>query len=649
VDPSQCRFARRVLMLSGLAVALSAARGVGADEEPFSIGSLDPVSRTAMGSAVSVITRKEIEERQFPFVADLLREIPGVAVNRSGPVGGVTQVRIRGAEGNHTLVFIDGIEANDPANNSEFNFANLMSYDVERIEVLRGPQSALYGSEAIGGVINIITREGKPGLGGELEGEGGSFGTARAAGSFSAGGENYRLFADGSYFRDRGINAAPRGGEDDGYENVTINAKGSWDPLESLRVDGVFRWVDSESQDDQSNFGVPPAVFDAHNETDPRELYARLQSELRVGENWTHRIGAAITDTRLVSRNELFGFGRNQGRNIQLDYQTSYAFSVAENFDNRVTLKYQHQDLRFRNQFDGSLTKNDNQDSGIAEYRLGWNDRLFLSGSVRYDANEHFDDDWTFRTTASFVAPWKSTVFRGSFGKGVQNPGFFELYAFFPGFLPNPDLESETSKGFDLGIDQRLWGDRLNFSVNYYQSDLRNEIRPVFLPSLESTVVNDRDRSKRRGFEFEAVAALGESWTLNASYTYAIAKEGADQHYERELRRPRHLASVFSNYRFFDRRGQINVGIVYNGRQYDDDFTQGFTPVRTALDHYLLTSLALSFRITERVEIFGRVENLFNDSYHEVYGFESPGIGGFGGVRIRFAPHRDPRPPNPGP
>ncbi len=639
MDPTRCLGSRFASPVCALAIAFLAPAGAGADEDPLSAGSLYPVSRAAVGSAVSVITREEIEERQFPLVSELLREIPGVAVNRSGPAGGLTQVRIRGNEANNTLVLIDGIEANNPAANFDFNFANLLSYDVERIEVLRGAQSSLYGSEAIGGVINIVTREGKPGMGGEVEAEGGSFGTARGAGSFSTGGEDYRLFAGANYLRNRGVNAAPRGGEHDGYENLTVNAKASWDPFESLHVDGVFRWVDSESQDDANNFGDPlmPAVFDAKNETDPRELYARLQSEWRIGDSWTHRIGAALTDHRRSDRNVLFGFGHNLGRNIQIDYQTSYSFSLGETLDHRITAKYQRQAFRVEDHSGGAQAdKTAVQNSGVADYRLAWNDCFFLSASGRFDANEQFDDVWTYRVAGSLVAPWRSTVLRAAFAKGVQNPGLFELFGFFPGFVPNPDLEASTSRGFDVGIDQTLLAQRVRLSVQYYQSDLRNEVRTEFLPTFEFTSVNDKDRSKRRGFEVEVTATPADNWTFNGSYSYGLAKEGADRHFERELRRPRQLASVFTNYRFLDRRGQVNLGVVYNGRQYDNDF-RGFPAVRTALDHYLLASLALSFRVTERIEIFGRVENLFDDGYQEVFGFESPGIGGFGGMRIRFA------------
>lgn len=625
-----------------LALAVASA---GADDEMVSVGSLRPVPLRSVGGTLSIITREQIESRGQPLVSDLLREVPGVSVNRTGPVGGVTQVRIRGAEGNHTLVLIDGIEANDPANDSEFNFNSLMTTNIERIEVLRGPQSALYGSDSVGGVINIVTREAeRQGLRGDFEAEGGSFYTGRVAASLSAATESTRLFASGAYFRTHGVNAARTGTENDGYEDLSITTKGSWTPDSRLRFDGVFRWDDDEAQDDATGFGSPPAVSDARNETDPRRLYARLQGEAEMLSNWTARAGVAITDTHLRTRSPAFGPGGSRGRRVKLDLQSSYAAVLSETFDNRLTLRFERDWEQFQNLFAGgdASRKENHQTSGIAEYRLGWNDRVSFAASVRYDGNRRFDDEVLYRGELSVVLPWETTRFRVSGGKADKDPGFFDLFGFSPGqFIGNPDLEAETSLGFDVGVDQSFLDNRVSGAFTYYQSDLRNEIGTEFIsvptpPFFLQTTVNNRGRSKRRGFEIEASSRLLDNLDAHVSYTYALSKENDGGGYTREVRRPRHVASLNLSYRFLRQRALVDLSVLYNGRQYDTDFTLGFTPVPAALDDYTLINLAGSFRLSDRVELLARIDNLLDEDYEEVFGFNTPGIGAFGGVRVRW-------------
>lgn len=622
-------------VLLALSLTLPSTPTFGADEF-LGVGSLRSVPRTSVGGAVSVITRDQIEARGQTRVSDLLREVPGVSVSRTGPVGGVTQVRIRGAEGNHTLVLIDGIEANDPAADTEFNFASLMANNIERIEILRGPQSGLYGSDSIGGIISITTRQAEStGLHGDLEAEGGSFATGRFATSVGASTQTTRLFASGSYFHTHGISSEPGGREDDGYQDLSITTKGSWTPIDALRFDGVFRWDDDESEDDAN--GSPNA--DVRNETDPRRLYGRLQGNLYLNPDWSLRAGLAVTDTHLRTRNVTFGPGGSRGRKVKFDFQHSYALSVPETLDHRLTLQFEREWLDFRNLFGGGdpSLKENNQNSLIAEYRGGWNDRLFLMASLRNDWNSRFDDDRTYRVGMSALLPWDTTRIRGTYGKGVQNPNFFELFGFAPGFfIPNADLEPETSKGFDFGVDQSLFGGRANAALSYYETDLRNEIVLVATPiPFVSTSANNIGKSKRRGVELEIEGSPLEGLDLHAGYTYALSKQNGSNGYRREIRRPRHVASASLNYRFARKRAGINLSLLYNGRQYDSDFAT-FPATPTPLDDYILVNLALSYRVNDWLEVFGRADNLADEDYQEVLGFASPGIAGYGGVRIHW-------------
>ena len=209
-----------------------------------------PQQAKAVGSSVTVITAEEIERKQARVVSDLLRQVPGVAVHRSGTMGTLTAVRIRGSEHGHTLVIIDGVKVNDPSNSgATFDFADLLAADIERIEILRGPQSGLYGSDAIGGVINIITKRGRGPATASLTVEGGSFRTGNISAGLRGGGDGYHFSLGGTGFRTSGISVAS-GAEKDGYRNQTYNAKVGADLIENLDLELFGRYVKSRVETD---------------------------------------------------------------------------------------------------------------------------------------------------------------------------------------------------------------------------------------------------------------------------------------------------------------------------------------------------------------------------------------------------------------
>jgi vitamin B12 transporter len=275
------------------------------------------------GATMTVVTREQLEQRQVPFVADILREVPGLAVNRSGGVGALTQIRLRGAEASQTLVLIDGVEANDPASGSAFDFAHLLTADVERIEIVRGPQSALWGSDALAGVINIITRRGRGPL--EFSGsiEGGSFGTVYTQARLAGGNEYYDFSLGSAYLDTAGTNIAREGDEDDGYKNITGFLKGGIKLLENLSLNVIARHTDATTESDPT----PPPLFlpvDGDEESDVEQNYARAQIRLDLFNGlWQHVFGIAITDTDNEFFPEVETKSSAAGQKLRLDYQTT--------------------------------------------------------------------------------------------------------------------------------------------------------------------------------------------------------------------------------------------------------------------------------------------------------------------------------------
>lgn len=606
--------------------------------EPESLGSaLTPVPLRETSASVSLIDREQIERRGSPRLVDLLRTLPGVAVTESGPVGSVAQVRIRGAEGNHTLVVIDGVEANDPSNSSEFDFANLTTEQIERVEVIRGPLSGFYGSDSIGGVVHITTREGRPGLAISGSAEAGLYATHREGITLQMGGERWRQALSFQSLRTDGENAAQSGRERDGYKNLSIHARGGLTPIEALNFDYVVHWDDSKSEFDEQLFAGPAAgeLVNAQNETDPRHLYARTQARLTLFEGrLTQRAGVSLTDTRRNNQANLDLVSSFRGRRVKLDYQVSGAESIGR-LDVRGTAQYEREESQFRSiTFPDTRVSppSDTIHSAVGELRFGWDDRLFLNASLRQDFNRRFKDARTFRIGASTLMPGVPGLrFRGGFGKAVVNPTFQEIFG-VPPFIPaSPNLVPESSRGWDLGAEYSLPNALGVISLSVYRTRLSQEI--VFAGPMFEAI--NLDRSRRQGVELEGRISPLAWLDVAASYGYARAEEQNGGRYVREVRRPRHSASLTLDARALSDRLSAQIGALYRGRANDFDFAT-FPSRRVGLDPVGLLHARVSYRVLPGLDVFVRGENLLDDGYQEVKNFQSPGIQALLGFRFRW-------------
>ncbi|HZD24625.1 MAG TPA: TonB-dependent receptor [Alphaproteobacteria bacterium] len=594
-----------------------------------------PLPAEQVGSAVTVITREEIEQRRKPLVSDLLREVPGVSVNRSGGTGGITDVRIRGAESNHTKVLIDGIEVADPSAGSFFDFAHLLSGGVERIEVLRGPQSALYGSDAIGGVVNIITPRGEGPAHATAALEGGSFRTARAAATVSGGGERYSFALTGLGYHTDGISHADekRGNsESDSYENATGHMKLTLKPVDDLELKLVGR--STTFRDDGDGFVGGAGAVDDASSTHGRQRFARASARYATfGGAWTHEVGAAFGDQRRENfsdsvSNSVFD-GKKQRFNYQSDISLHSDTVVPAEHGFTIGADYEKETVVAQSAF--TDVDRDVESTGIAgEYRLGLLDRLFLSAGLRHDANDMFEDSTTWRGTAAYLFPDSGTRLHASYGTGVKNPTIFELFGFTSTFSGNPNLTPEHARGGDIGVEQQLWNDRASVDVTYFRTRIED-----LITGSGNTAVNQPGTSRIDGIEVTGKVRPRQDLTLSASYTYT---EGEDADGTQLIRRPKHLASADANYAFelWQRPANLNVGADYNGQRTDTAFDAFFNTSTVTLDGYTLVRAALSWQLRNGLELFGRVENLLNTRYEDTFTFGAPGRAGYLGMRASF-------------
>lgn len=630
-----------VVLSSALSFALPAAAqdaAVAADEEVLELepivvtASRVPVAAREVGSAVTVIDRAELESRQIRVVSDALRSVPGVAVSRTGPAGGPTKLRLRGSEANQTLVLIDGIEVNDPASDSEFDFSRLLAADIERIEVLRGPQSALYGSDAIGGVVNIITRKGAGPLRVTATAEGGSRGTAAGSLSAGAGGENYDWFASLAGLTTDGFSSAAewRGNpEADGYRNGTAFAKFGWTPLENLRLDLVGRLTDFNAESD--GFVGGAGAVDADEASEGRQLFGRAQATLDLADGrWRQVFGVSRSrhDYDYLSGDDGSSY---VGDKTKVDWQNTLTAETAAILPatHRLTLALEHEEDAARiasswSSFDRSI----GQTALVGEYGLGLVDDLFLTASLRHDVNDLFGDVTTWRATAAYTVEATGTKLRASYGTGVKNPTLFELYGYTDTYRGNPDLRPEHAEGFDIGFDQPLFDDRLVVEATVFDQRITDLIQ-----GAGSTSINLSGTSPIQGIELGLTLTPLDDLTIRAAYTFLDGEDAAGAEL---IRRPAHTASLDVGYRFLDGRGNLNLGIVYNGAAKDWAYDAVYNRTVVELDPYWLVNLAGSWKLNDNAEIYARIDNLFDERYEEVFTYGGSGRTAIAGLKVSF-------------
>ena len=600
-----------------------------------------------------------LEQRQTRVVSDILRDVPGVAVSRSGAVGGLTDVRIRGAESNHTLVLIDGIEASDPYA-GQFDFGTLIADETARIEVLRGQQSALYGSDAIGGVINYITLTGAEAPGIRLRAEAGSMGTfsggARVAGV--KGNLDYALSS--SYLQTNGYPVAPGGSRDVGSRNFVASGKTIWSPTTNFHLTAVARYSRTRAQgtDTDAVFGSPTygLLFDSPGvRYVNRAFYGLVRGQLDLLDGrWTHALTAQVTDAKRTNYDVPASYlpfdGQpivpaygDHGRRLKGSYETAFRFG-SDAVKQRLTFALDGENERERNTVSTSGAflgwRHTNTVGAVGEYELVANERLAIGGAIRHDWNSRFDDDTTWRAQASYKLP-SGTRLHAAGGSGVKAPTFYELFDYVAGvYIGNPDLKPEKSVGWEAGVEQSLRDGHIVFGATYFANRLEDEIATTF-GAGGTTSINLPGHTRQRGVEAYANLKLDGGWRIDASYTYLHAPQTRfvtiGSFTGQAVRRAKNIASLNIDWAPPQQRFTAHVGARYNGRQNDLAFTDpSFVPVLARLHGYTLLEFAATYALSAQVELYGRVENQLGEHYQEVFGYATPGRAGYGGVRVKF-------------
>lgn len=634
----------RPLLAASCIVLLPTQNVYSAAEEEIVVTATRSASELSrIADSMTVIGAEQARDSQKLALSDLLTRVPGVMANRNGGPGKQTSVRIRGAESEHTVVLIDGVKLNDPSSpGGGFDFADLLVNDIARIEILRGAQSALWGSQAIGGVVNIITPAPHGPMSAAASSELGSYGTTDVSGRIEAGNERFGWRVGGNYLTTDGVSALDErlgGREDDGYSNVGAHARALWHLSDTVTAELRSYWWRGRSDID----GFPAPTFSF---ADTREYgitkewisYAGVDVDT-FGGRLEHRLGVAYTDIDRENRNPDLSVSTTfdaYGRNVRLEYQGTFEVNDALS----TVFGIEREESRFStaapSEFDpdpAPLRNGLTLDSTYALVQFSPVKPLTLTAGLRYDDHETFGSS----TTAQAGAAWSvtsSTLLRASYGEGFKAPTLYQLFSEYG----TPSLAPEESDDWDVGVEQRL-GDAVVVSATYFERDTRNMIDFVscfgsVLPQCSiqpAGFYENVAQTTADGVELSLAAQIAARLHFDASYTHLNARNATPgTSFGKDLRRrPRDAAYAELSY-VWELPLTTTLAAQYVGSSFDD------VANRLELDEYVLVDLRASYRASESLEIYGRVENLFDEHYETTRRYGALGRGIYAGFRVGF-------------
>ncbi len=594
-----------------------------------------------VGSSITLLQPEDLRTLQKVSLADALITTPGVTSSRNGGLGGTTTVRIRGAEADHTVVLIDGVKLNDPSSpGGGYNFAELLTADNARTEILRGPQSTLWGSQAIGGVINIVTPEPNGPLAAHFSTEYGTHNTALTKAQAEAGNDVLGWRVTAGYLTTDGISAFDEklgGREDDGYRNTGASARGIVHITDN--IDGELRttWIKGRNEFD----GYTDSGFADTTEYGKSEEwigYAGLRMTSFAG-RLHNRLGFGYTDIDRDNYNPTLSV-RNTfsaaGTNKRWEYQGTFDFN--ERSYVTVGLESERSESSTaspsqRNPKPVPLEGDVDLDSAYALLQLAPIETISVTLGTRYDDHDTFGSNLSNSAAVAWSVT-SATVLRASYGDGFKAPTLYQLFSEYG----NQALQPESAHGWDAGVEQHLLNNAVTLSATYFNRDTTNMIDFVSCSGAKCTAqpygyYENVQRATADGIELVASTQLGRQWHLSANYTAMNVRNDVrgSANFRRQLpRRPRE--SLNAEITWSAPFGlATTLAVQKNGRSFDDDF--GMVVV---LDSYTLVDLRAAYEISKALQLYGRVENLFDESYETTWRYGTLGRCATAGFRVVF-------------
>jgi vitamin B12 transporter len=587
-----------------------------------------PQSEAETPASVTIIDHEQAQRLDEPGISALLRLTPSAAVAASGPAGSLTEVRIRGAEANHTLLFVDGIKIDDPASGDTPRFEILNADLASRIEVVRGPQSALWGSEAIGGVIAVNGVADAPGY--ALSAEAGSLGFARASGSGTLTIKETSIAGAVGFQRATGINSVAGPGDRDGYRNLSGRLRGTWHPAQDVELGASAIGLSGRSEFDGFDF-FTGAHVDTLDSSRNRLAAGRLWASFGSDETpWRAEISGTLLGSS--NRNYLDGIQQNRTRGDRrlLSAQVERRFVTGSVIHRLIVAAdteretFHARDIAFGGFTDQNRSRR--REAITGEWRA---ESGAITGdvAVRRDRFNRFKDSTSLR--ASLLGRLGGGFsLAGSYAEGIAQPTFFDLYGFFPGnYVGNPDLKPESSRGLELSLRYRRGA--VGASLTGFRQRLHDEI--VSNATFDSAL-NASGSSRRSGVEATLEWTVAKTLRLSANYAYLHATQPNPLTGEQlaETRRPKHSGAIVLD----GGSGRLSYGasVAYVGRHLDNRDTFPFD--RVALGSYWLADARVAYAVRPGLEVFARGSNLLDQKYQDVFSYRTEGRGLFAGIRL---------------
>ncbi len=596
-----------------------------------------------LANSITVIDSSEIVNSKKDNVLDLLRDEYGVNVVQQGGPGKLASVYMRGGGSEHTLVLIDGIEMNMPGDpGNTYDFSNLPTDNIERIEILRGPQSTMYGSDALAGVINIITKTGQGRPKYLLSAEGGTYNTYKLNGGLSGTYDIFNYQVNLNRMKTDGFSsAATKYGntEKDGASNFTGSAKAGINLGNNFQLNLFYQHTGGEADYDQwgGEFGDDPTyVYNLDENIFRMEtIFSDYKNTWngKAGVSYMRNVRKYSFDSTLY--NPAFSRSMYDGKKIKFDIQNTFNF--AKPFS--LTIGAEHErETALSNYFINSQTGNFESDfpprrsttkGFFLEEQSNISDRFFLNLGVRYDNHDKFGDAVTYRLAPALMI-WETwTKIKASYGTGFKAPSLFYLYD--PAF-GNENLLPEKSSGWDAGFEQYLWNDRITAGATYFS----NQFKKLFGFDSNFKTVNI-NQAESYGVEIFVSAKPAEGLLLKVTYTNTRTKDLSPNSPDKNLtllRRPEHKGSLSANYSFL-KKFNVHMDAAYVGKRDDKIFTASGAE-RVSLGSYFLLNAAASYDVLSYLQLYAKVNNIADDYYEEVYGYASPGVSLYGGFKLKL-------------
>ncbi len=594
-------------------------------EEVFITGSRTEIPLRQVGTSATIIDSMEIELKGVPTLLDLLRSEAGISGSTAGGLGKVSALRIRGEEGYRTLIMIDGIEVSDPTGTQVGPHVQhlTVSSEIEKIEILRGPQGFIYGADA-GGVINIFTRSGEDGLNGKVSAEAGSYNTTNLNGYIAGGNTRVDGFASIANIRSEGFSAFDKSQDPtedkDGYENTTLHTKLGWNIIENLRAQFVLRNTEATTEFDRCwNSQIGDFGGTTHNcEGYVDQFNSRLSMDYNLD---------AISVSGAISRTEI---ERENFADNNRSYFIEGSIEKAEVLSNirleetvNLLIGGDLETETSEPEFGNKVARD--QLGIFTELQGGFADSFFITAGARYDDNDDFGKHTSMRVSGAYVVETRKNhtlKFRSSYGTGFRAPSLFEVNNNNTS-EELPELTEEHSKGYDLGIEFYT-KNNANIILGYFDQTITDAITYNTSIGVWGGYDQEVGDSKSKGIELSAEYPVVENVILRLNYTYNDTEtpEG-----NQRIRRPKNSGNLGIQWNTQKTQLLLSYRVSQDAIDYPGDIE---------LEDYSTVNVSFEYKVLDNLDLFARIENILNEEYQEVTGYNTSDTAAYAGVRFQF-------------